>query len=202
MYPVTPDTPAIHDAAGSGEGEEARLLERLARGEAGAFERLVEMHQERVMRLAHRLLGWRGGAAEDVAQEVFLVALRRIGSFRGESSLATWLSAITIRQCRREKWRIWRRWHRRLGQWMSGGEAGPAGPADAPAERDEMAVRVRQAVERLPPSEREVVVLHYLEGMEVAEMAAALGASRNAIDVRLHRARQRLKELLRELAEP
>ena len=199
MYSVTPDTPAIDDAAGSGVGEEARLLEQLARGEAGAFAWLVEMHQERVMRLAHRLLGWRGGAAEDVAQEVFLVALRRIGSFRGESSLATWLSAITIRQCRREKWRIWRRWHRRLGQWISGGETGPA---DAPAERDELAVRVRQAVERLPPSEREVVVLHYLEGMEVAEMVAVLGASRNAIDVRLHRARQRLKEVLRELAEP
>lgn len=198
MLPVTPDRPAIDDASGPGEGEEAGLRERLARGEAGSFEQLVERHQDRVLRLAHRLLGWRGDAARDATQEVFLVALRRVGSFRGESTLATWLAAITIRQCRRERWRLWRRWHRRLGQWM----AGEAAPADLPAERDELAMAVRRAVAQLPPSEREVVVLHYLEGMEVAEMVAVLGVARNAIDVRLHRARQRLKELLRELAEP
>jgi RNA polymerase sigma-70 factor (ECF subfamily) len=58
------------------------------------------------------------------------------------------------------------------------------------------------AVQRLRPRDREVIVLHYLEQHGLAEMAGLLGISQNAVEVRLHRARQRLKALLKDLVEP
>src|SRR5438105_2545103 len=65
------------------------------------FERLVELHQARVARLAQRLLGWPADV-EDVVQEVFVAAWRSFRQFRGESRPETWLMRITINQCRRQ----------------------------------------------------------------------------------------------------
>src|SRR5438552_617773 len=65
------------------------------------FERLVELHQPRVAKLAQRLLGWPADV-EDVVQEVFVAAWRSFERFRGESRPQTWLMRITINQCRRQ----------------------------------------------------------------------------------------------------
>jgi RNA polymerase sigma-70 factor (ECF subfamily) len=163
---------------------------------AASFEQLVALHEPRVRRLAHRLLGWRGGGdVDDVVQEVFLVLLNKLDCFRGESSLATWLTRVTINRCRTHQRTRWLRL--RLHRPPHFSEAGP--PADQHAVRDEVNARVRSAVAALGARDREVIVLFYLEELPSSDIAALLGISSGAVDVRLHRARRRLKEKLGDL---
>jgi RNA polymerase sigma-70 factor (ECF subfamily) len=160
----------------------------------GAFEAVVEAHEEKVTRLAHRLLGWRSGAdVQDVVQEVFLAALRHRRRFRGESSLGTWLSAITVNCCRTRQRRQQLR-RLLLLRWQKATETEP--PASEAVASQDAAQRVRHAVQALPPRDREVVVLRYFEGLDAAGIAAVAGISKNAVEVRLHRARARLAETL------
>ena len=170
--------------------EARRLAERFRAGEVGALEEVVRLHQLAVMRTVRRLLGWRGDV-DDVVQEVFLAALRQRGRFRGESSLRTWLIAIAIRRCRTERRRWWKRW---IGKRRRDDRV-----VDESAQRDDVAEAVRQAVKTLAAKEQEVVVLYYLEEMTGAEVARVLRIDENAVNVRLHRARKKLKEMLGHL---
>jgi RNA polymerase sigma-70 factor (ECF subfamily) len=159
------------------------------------FDRLVAENQERVARLVYRLLGWRGshsnGEVDDVVQDVFLAALKNLKSFRDEASEWTWLAAIAINRCRTLKRRrlLEFRWLMLAGRHRVVEEA-------CEVERDETSERVRQAVAALPAKDREVIVLYYLEDWPVARIGEALGVKPGAIDVRMHRARQKLRELL------
>jgi len=168
------------------DSSDPRLIERFREGEPAALDEVIERYQLDVTRTVRRLLGWRGDV-EDVVQEVFLAALRRHRTFRGQSSLKTWLIAIAIRRCRSQRRRFWKSWL--LPQREES-------PADESIQRDEVAEQVRIAVRKLGTKEREVVVLYYLEELSVAEVAKILGISEGAIDVRLHRARKKLKEML------
>jgi len=185
---------ALLSQSGQGHAEPTGLAGRIARGETGAFEMLVDLYQPRVTRLAHRLLGW-AGDVDDVVQDVFLAALRNSGGFRSESSLWTWLTAITLNRCRsgRRRNALLPKLFKVLGKPRT------AAPADEDTLRDEVASEVRSAVAALPAADREVIVLFYLEQQSSAEMSAALGVSTNAIGVRLHRARGKLREALQDL---
>ena len=172
---------------------------------ADSFERLVALHEPRVRRLAHRLLGWRGGPAggdhadvDDVVQEVFLVLLKKLDTFRGDSSLATWLTTVTINKCRTHQRRRWLRlkW---LDRYRPPRFSEEARAADHEPLRDDTNERVRAAVQQLSRADREVIVLFYLEELASADIAAVLCVSSNVVDVRLHRARKRLKEKLADL---
>jgi RNA polymerase sigma factor (sigma-70 family) len=172
--------------------EDTRLRE--IREHIGDFDRIVARHHPQVARLAHRLLGWRDrDAVDDVVQEVFLVALTRLKDFRGESSLATWLMGITVNQCRAHRRRSALRltWLRQM--WSRAETNHQPVWAD---EDTETSQQVRGAIAALPPRDRDVIVLFYLEDCSVARIAKLLGAKPNAIEVRLHRARQRLKTKL------
>jgi RNA polymerase sigma-70 factor (ECF subfamily) len=162
-----------------------------------AFDAFVAAQEPRVRRLAYRLLGWRG-EVDDVVQDVFLAALKRLETFRGDSDVSTWLAAVTINRCRtyqrRQLLRL--KWFRRR---QHDENKSAASAADAQTLRDETNHRVREAIAALRAKDREVIVLFYLEELSIAEMAKLLGAANNAIEVRLHRARQRLKELLGDL---
>lgn len=169
-------------------------MDRLARNEPGALEAFVQRHSAVVTRLAHRLLGWRGDV-DDVVQDVFLAAWTSARRFDGRSSVSTWLVAITINQCRKS---IRRETRRRMWQRLGfGGSHAPA--ADAASLSDEVTTAVRSAIAQLSPADREVVVLHHLQGLTADEIAAIVGASRGAVEVRVHRARQRLKVILGEV---
>jgi RNA polymerase sigma-70 factor (ECF subfamily) len=176
--------------------EEDELVKHWLAGERAAFARIVELFQARVTRLVWRLLGWREGGQEvdDVVQEVFVAVLAKAGGFRGQSSLWTWLRAIAVNTCRGHRrkqlvrWRYWRElWSRQEGS----GEA-----ADERMDRDESSAAVRRAVAKLGAKEREVVVLYYLEECSVREIVEILGVQTGAVEVRLHRARRKLRELL------
>ncbi len=162
------------------------------------FERLVVLHEPRVRRLAHRLLGWRDNASvDDVVQDVFLAALKNLSRFRGDASVETWLMRITINRCRSHQRRqlVTLRWLREPRR-----DPEPTSGADADALADETRSLVRAAVAKLAAKEREVIVLNYLEEMPVKEIATLLNLSRGAVDVRLHRARAKLKESMKDLA--
>ena len=169
------------------------LERRFADGDAQAFDQVVALYQTRVARLASRLLGWRGDV-EDVVQDVFLTALSKARGFRGESSLWTWLTIITLNRCRNQQRRAKLFEMFRLRRTSTYADTVLA--ADRPALEDEISRQVRSAVASLPRIDREVIVLFYLEEQSVEQMSQTLGASRNAIEVRLHRARRKLKSSL------
>jgi RNA polymerase sigma-70 factor (ECF subfamily) len=188
--------PAPSPAAESTAVDELALARRFAAGESTAFDEVVALYQDRVTRLANRLLGW-GDArdaddVDDAVQDVFLAALTNARRCRGGTKgMWPWLATITVNTCRSIRRRAWVRL--RFVREML---ARPADSIDASIdglETDERARQVRDAVSRLPARDKEVVVLHYLEGMRPADIAEVLGASSNAVEVRLHRARAKLK---------
>ena len=178
--------------------EEKILVERFGRGDDSAFDRIVARYAAEVAALANRLLGWPQDV-DDVVQDVFMAAFTGLRKFRGDCKLRTWLFTITINTCRRHR--------RRLGRLRSV-PLEDAAPnlylnehAEMAAIDSETFARVRRAVRALPARYREVVVLRYLQGLETAEICRLLGISTNAMNVRLNRARKRLKEDLLELIE-
>jgi RNA polymerase sigma-70 factor, ECF subfamily len=165
------------------------------------FELVVEQQQANVVRLARRLLGWSADAADldDVVQDVFLAVLKHLPTFRGQSSVATWVTRITINACRAQR----RKRVVRLAflkRWMTQAPQSHE-PGATDDERGETNERVRQAVGGLPNKYREVIVLRYLQGLTLDEVAEVLGATRAAVEVRLHRAKHMLKDELGPLMD-
>ena len=179
-------------------GEDAVLAEGFSHEHPAAFDRLVESRQDRVARLASRLLGWPADV-DDVVQEVFLAAWKGLPRFRGQSELGTWLMRITVNKCRshRRKEMLRLRW-----LWSRQQEdAAASEPADRAALDRETQAEIRRGVRRLPARYCEVVVLRYLEEMPVEKIGQVLGLTRNTVEVRLHRARERLKKELAGLMD-
>jgi len=161
-----------------------------------AFDRIVEKYSADVAVLANRLLGWPGDV-EDVVQDIFLAAFVGLKKFRGQCHLKTWLFTITINKCRsyRYKQMLWRR-QTKLRLRL---------PQDRPADRElmdsETFNRIRRAMMALPAKYREPVVLRYLQELSTTEISRILDISENALQVRLSRARERLRRDLAELIE-
>jgi RNA polymerase sigma-70 factor (ECF subfamily) len=179
---------------------EAELLIKAARGDESAFLLLYERHRTAVFRFACRMLG-RSDLAEDVTQECFLSILRRPDAFQpGRAALRTYLCAIARHLAFKQL--------RKLGQETTVDEppeeraqGGPQRPADPLAQviAGEEATAVRTAVERLPPLQREAVVLFEYQEMSLADIAAVCETDVGTVKSRLHRARERLRRVLRPL---
>lgn len=157
------------------------------------FERIVARYESRVARLAFRLLGWSDGV-EDIVQDVFLSVFRNLRQFRGDSNLDTWVMSITVNTCRSYRRKRFLRL-RALKHARTDTEFA-ATTADDGAVFDQ----VHRAVRTLPAKFREVIVLRYMEEMSVDEISELLGVSRGAVEVRLSRARERLKDVLSDFA--
>jgi RNA polymerase sigma-70 factor (ECF subfamily) len=127
--------------------------------------------------------------AEDAAQETFLKAYRAMDRFRGDSSEKTWLMRIAINTCKDIRRAAWfRHTERRVSL-----EDLPQ-PAEPPKADS---VLITLEVMRLPPKEREAVLLRYYQNMTLAETARALGISAGAVSKRLRKAHQRLEPALK-----
>jgi RNA polymerase sigma-70 factor (ECF subfamily) len=162
------------------------------------LDRIYESHVADVHRWVRRLTGPRQDV-EDLVHEVFLVAMRRRGEFRGEGKVSTWLFRITalVVKDRRQRERSRHGLFARHSEDM--GKAHP--PVVTPLEdfeRQEQVGRLYAALDRLPDRYRTPIILYELEGLATAEVAELLGVSSGALWVRLHRGRSRL---LRELAK-
>jgi RNA polymerase sigma factor (sigma-70 family) len=155
-------------------------------GERSAFEELLDRHVDRVRLLAGRML--RPEDAEDVVQEALLQAFLGLERLRDPERFGSWLYGITLNLARMRL--------RRRDPLPVDVDALEPPSADGVAALE----AVREALDVLPPREREAVVLHYVEGLDTQEVASLLGARPGTVRVRLHRARRRLRRDLAELA--
>ena len=173
------------------------LVGQFNRGDESAFDRIVKEHSADITVLANRLLGWPGDV-EDVVQDVFLAAYLGLKKFRCECSLKTWLFTITINKCRSYR-------YKRILRLRLFSQAAAKASLRRPDAKlkiptgGETFDRVRRAVAALPAKYREPVVLRYLQELPTDEISRIIGISKNALQVRLTRARRRLKQELAEL---
>jgi RNA polymerase sigma-70 factor, ECF subfamily len=185
---------------------EAQFIERLKRGDAAAFETLVNERSGEIYGLLYRLTE-SSEEARDLTQETFLRAFQSIGHFRGESDLRTWIYRIAINQAR-NRWRWWRR--RRRDATVSIDAPAPNGQASLIGtlasdngnnpERETLAHEreraLRKALSSLKQVYREAVVLRDIEGFAYEEIAVALEISVGTVKSRLARGRQELRRKL------
>ena len=186
---------------------EEQFLERLRRGEAAAFNRLVEERHGDVYALLYRLTE-DPEEARDLTQETFLQAFRHLANFRGDADLRTWLYRIAVNQAR-NRWRWWKRRRRdrtvSLDAPASEGSDAPlsAGLEQAGAADPEMQALAREreralhaALRTLSRPYREVIVLRDIEGLSYEEVASALDLNVGTVKSRLSRGRNELRRRL------
>ncbi|MDQ3133761.1 MAG: RNA polymerase sigma factor [Acidobacteriota bacterium] len=172
------------------------LTQRAAGGDMAAFEQLYERHNRRVYSLCLRMTQ-NVAEAEDLAQEVFIQLFRKVGSFRGESAFTTWLHRLTVNQVLMH----FRKRGVRMEQTTDDGDVpvqvvrGTEDPRRMPVV-DRIALD--KAVAQLPPGYRSVFILHDVEGHEHEEVARLLGCSVGTSKSQLHKARMKLRTLLRK----
>lgn len=170
------------------------VFEESSRSNEAFFESLIEQYSGDIALLANRLLGW-PGEVEDITQDVFLAAFIGFKKFRHDCDIKSWLFTITINKCRTFRYK--QLFHRRKIIKILDAESHPA--ADNKMLDDETFHKVRQAIKALPAKYREAVVLRYLQELEIEEVSRILGISVNTLHVRLSRARERLKNELKDI---
>lgn len=178
------------------KSDEMALVERCRQGDLGAFEELYQAHAGRLFSVACRILG-NPSDAEDVLQEIFLSAHRKLDGFRGDSALGTWLYRLATNQCLD----YLRSRGARMNQVTDTLDDAPvaAGPAGRGlAEQTVTKMDLERALTRLPDGCRAAFVLHDVEGLEHREVAEALGIAEGTSKSQVHKARQRLRALLLE----
>ena len=172
------------------------LAQAAADGDMQSFEQLYERHHRRVYSLCLRMTT-NAAEAEDLAQEVFIQLFRKIGSFRGESAFTTWLHRLTVNQVLMH----FRKRGVRMEQTTDDGET-PIQIVKGTADPNHMPVVDRialgNAIKQLPPGYRTVFVLHDVEGHEHEEIAKMIGVSVGTSKSQLHKARMKLRGLLRQ----
>jgi RNA polymerase sigma-70 factor (ECF subfamily) len=168
------------------------LAERCRQGAPGAFEELYRAHAARLFGLACRIVG--RGDAEDLLQEILLTAHRKLGQYKGESSLGTWLFRLGTNLCVDHL----RSRGVRLAQLSDPlNEESDVGSTSAGSILGVVdRLDLDHALPRLPPGCRTVFVLHDVEGFEHREIAEILGISDGTSKSQLHKARMRLRGLL------
>jgi RNA polymerase sigma-70 factor (ECF subfamily) len=171
------------------------LARQAAEGDMTSFEQLYTRHNRRVYSLCLRMTG-NVPEAEDLSQEVFIQLFRKIGSFRGESAFTTWLHRMTVNQVLMH----FRKKGVRLEQTTDDGETPVQivkGTEDARRMPVVDKIMLDKAVAKLPPGYRTVFTLHDVEGHEHEEIAKLLGCSVGTSKSQLHKARMKLRHMLR-----
>ncbi|MFN0011194.1 MAG: sigma-70 family RNA polymerase sigma factor [Phycisphaerales bacterium] len=184
--------------------EQEPLVAALRRGDDAAYEQLVRVHIGRLLAVARRFLR-REEDARDAVQEAFLSAFKAMDRFDGRSQLGTWLHRITVNVCLMKLRSLKRRpevaYEDLLPRFRDDGHREePCGawnqtPADV-IESAELRARVRSAIDELPESLRLVILMRDIEEIDTEQTANRLEITPNAVKVRLHRARQALREIL------
>jgi RNA polymerase sigma factor (sigma-70 family) len=170
---------------------DAGLVASTLEGDEDAFAVLVDRHRTRIRAVAHSLLrDW--AEAEDVAQDALVVAHATLERLRDPERFGAWLAAIATNLAKM-------RLRSRRAGWTTLDELA-GGVLEPSAETTEDAALVHEALDALSAPQREAVLLHYVDGLSTAEIAALRGESAGAVRVRLHRARTRMRAALTEPA--
>ncbi|MGO8972233.1 MAG: RNA polymerase sigma factor [Beijerinckiaceae bacterium] len=182
--------------------EDAELVRRVLAHDGGAFRAIMQKHNRRLYRIARGTL--RNNAdAEDAVQDAYVSAFTNLGSYRGESALATWLSRIVMNEA------LGRLRRKRTTVDIAALESARSEaeiiqfPLSTPNDDPErtMAQRqilqlVEQATDNMPEAFRLVFVTRIIEGMSVEETSELLGIKPETVKTRLHRARQLVRDQL------
>jgi RNA polymerase sigma-70 factor (ECF subfamily) len=183
------------------ELQEAKTIRQAQQGNAAAFERIYRLHSRRVFALCLRMVG-NPTEAEDLTQEAFLRVFRKIQTFRGESAFSTWLHRlvfnVVLMQLRKKKFA-----GASLDEMTETDEERAASSREVGGPDLLLTglidrVNLQRAIEQLSPAHKIVFVLHYIQGYKHHEIAAMMNCSVAASKGHLHRARKRLRDLLRE----
>lgn len=183
---------------------ERSLLDGLRAGDEAAYERLVRTYGGRMLAVAHRFLR-NEEDARDAVQEAFLSAFRSIDGFNEGAQVSTWLHRIVVNaslmKIRSRQRRPEESIEEMLPRFMEDGHhdvpcAEWKESCEEALQRSETRERVRRCIDRLPETYRTVLLLRDIEEMDTEEAARTLGITPNAVKIRLHRARQALRELL------
>ena len=165
-------------------------------GDMAAFEQLYVRHNRRVYSVCLRMTQ-NATEAEDLAQEAFIQLFRKIGSFRGESAFTTWLHRLTVNQVLMH----FRKRSVKLERTTEEGDT-PIQIVRGTEDPNKMPVLDRisldRALKQLPPGYRSIFVLHDIEGHEHEEIAKMLGVAVGTSKSQLHKARMKLRRLLRK----
>src|SRR6266851_3004507 len=182
--------------------DEAAMIATILAGDTRQFHELIRPYERSVYVMAFSMLR-NEAEAEDVAQEAFLRAFRKLDTFRADSKFGTWLVSITLNEARS---RLRRRQIVKMESLdVPAEEQGHVTPAllrdwrEIPSEaleRKEIRLVLRQAIEELPEIYRETFILRDVEELSVNEAAETIGIGVGAVKVRLHRARMMLQKRL------
>src|SRR6266545_5850097 len=174
--------------------------EKMIRGELLPFEELFKLHHGKVYAVCLRMTR-NIAEAEDLSQEVFVQVLRKLGTFRGESAFSTWLHRLTVNHVLM----YFRKSGRRREQLTEDGEL----PELTIKGRNDLTslpildrLALDEAIVKLAPGYRTVFVLHDVEGLQHLEIANILGCSVGTSKSQLHKARMKMRHLLRQPAQP
>jgi RNA polymerase sigma-70 factor (ECF subfamily) len=174
------------------------FVHKTVEGDVEAFNELVNRHHTKIYGLAYRMLG-NAEDAEDATQETFLEAYKSIKTFRFQSQFGTWLYSIGLNTCnqyiRKAKSR-----NRMLEAYTE--DTAAQGMTEERKIPERMAIKAEQsqvvqaAIDRLPPKQREVVTLYYMQHLKYKEIAEILNCSLGTVASRLNKAMQNLKTKL------
>lgn len=187
-----------------GERTEREIIRLAQAGDAAAFEHLYAKHSRRVYAVCLRMTA-NPSLAEDLTQEAFLQVFRKIHTFRAESAFSTWLHRLAVNIV------LMRRRVKRLNEtpldatFEKDGETLPAremGVVDSGVSGLVDRLNLKRALGELPPGYRRAFVLHDVLGYEHHEIAQALGCSIGTSKSQLHKARLRLRKILRSATRP
>jgi RNA polymerase sigma-70 factor, ECF subfamily len=180
---------------------EAEAIRLAQQGNASAFEHIYRLHSRRVYALCLRMVG-NPAEAEDLTQDAFLQLFRKIATFRGESAFSTWLHRLSVNVV------LMKLRKKTLPETSLEESTDPEDEVNGP--RREIGgpdllltgsidrVHLERAIEQLPPGYRQVFVLHDVQGFEHNEIARLMDCSIGNSKSQLHKARMRLRELLKE----
>ncbi|MEQ1829381.1 MAG: sigma-70 family RNA polymerase sigma factor [Pirellula sp.] len=185
----------------SNSEEENSLIDCILKGESPKFQQLVESYQKRIYSTVHAMLGNRQDA-EDVTQETFLTAFRKLDQFQHRSSFYTWLYRISFNlaiDLQRRGVRKNKIFSQSIAEITppSVGQVSTRNTPDQLAISNETATQVRVALSKLDSDRRNIIVMRDIEGMEYSEIATMLGLPVGTVRSRLHRARLELKDILK-----
>src|SRR3954462_1344529 len=189
-----PVPPSSMIPATAARAEEMALVGRCRRGDLAAFEELYKAHAGKLFSVACRMVGNQADA-EDLLQEIFLSAHRKLDGFRGESALGTWLYRLPTNHCL-DYLRSRAARTNQLTDTLDD-DRGQVDPARGGlAERSITKMDLERALAQLPEGCRAAFVLHDVQGLEHREVGEALGIAEGTSKSQVHKARLRLRALL------
>ena len=176
----------------------SELVKKSQLGDKSAFEELVKRHQELVFSLSFKLTGNRE-LANDVAQEAFIRAWKAIGKFRGDSTFGTWIYRITVNTAWTLRKKAKKHYSLNIEDTQEPVVVDEKKDPELVAINSDLSVVLRRALNQIPLEQRIIVELKNIEGRSHKEIADYLDISVTAAKVRLHRAHQKLRNILEEI---